>query len=225
VSSRAATAASPGAGASLDASGAAPESAQQRLMREIAGILTRQAASHPRSDHARGQSADPVRGTPRLADELATVMDSLRIGDQYPEPPRARLPEPAISGGVPQQAVPVDAAVVRQLASRGGRTSSGDCWAAVRLAYPQGAAALQEPLDDLLSPSGGSARTVGDLIRVADAEAQEGAAELEAALQSVRVLGVSLQEAIERARSVVARQAWLHVVRTAASVRDVRYLE
>ena len=60
---------------------------------------------------------------------------------------------------------------------------------------------------------------------MADAEAQEGAAELEAALQSVPVVGASLQEAIERARSVVARQAWLHVLRTAASVRDVRYLE
>jgi hypothetical protein len=135
------------------------------------------------------------------------------------------MPEPAVSGRVPQQAVPVDAAVVRQLASRGGRTSSSDCWAAVRSAYPQGAAALQEPLDGLLSPTGGSGHTVGDLFRVADAEVQEGAAELEAAIQSVRVLGVSLQEAIERARSVVARQAWLHVVRTAASVRDVRFLE
>ena len=60
---------------------------------------------------------------------------------------------------------------------------------------------------------------------MSDAEAQAGAAELEAALQSVRVLGSSLQTAIERARSVVARQAWLHVVRTAASVRDLRYLE
>jgi hypothetical protein len=145
----------------------------------------------------------------------------MSLGEVPREPPRRRASEPASAGRVPQQPVPVDAAVVRQLASKSGRTTGADCWAAIRAQHPHEVAALQTPLDSLLSSAGSSGPTAKDLFRLATAEVHEGAAELDAAIQSVRVLNASLEEATERARAIVGRQAWLHLVRKGASARDL----
>jgi hypothetical protein len=145
----------------------------------------------------------------------------MRPGDVSREPLRQRAAEPAGAGKVPQQLIPVDAAVVRQLASRSGRTTGDDCWAAIRAQHPQEVAALQKPLDSLLSSADSSGPTAKDLYWLATAEVNEGSAELEAAIQAVRVLNASLEEATDRAKAIVSRQAWLHLVRRGASTRDL----